>query len=214
MTAAVPEATRRPKGEAADAELVARVRLQFEESAQANRKAVESLAGPIARAAERMAHCLLSNGKILACGTGASAADAQRFSADLLNRYDRDRPPLAAIALTPNGAAMTAIGQDLDFEQLYSRQVHALGQPADLLFALSPTGHCGAVLRAVEAAHDREMRVVALTGGDGGSIARALEAEDVHICVSHAQACRIQEIHLLALHCLCDGIDCLLMGAD
>lgn len=195
-------------------DLVARVRHQFEESAQAKLKSVDELAEPITEGINAMAECLLSNGKILACGNGGSAADAQHFSGEMLNRFERERPPLAGIALTVDSSTLTAIGNDYDFEQVFSKQVIALGQPGDVLFAISTSGNSRNVIRAMEAAHDREMRVVALTGRGGGEMAKALVAGDVHICVPHAQTPRIQEVHLLALHCLCDGIDCVLMGAE
>jgi D-sedoheptulose 7-phosphate isomerase len=195
-------------------DLLARIRRQFEDSAQTKLKAVETLAEPLSRGIECMAGCLLANGKILACGNGGSAADAQHFSGEMLNRFERERPPLAAIALTTDSSTLTAIGNDYEFEQVFSKQVIALGQPGDVLFAISTSGNSKNVLRAIEAAHDREMRVVALTGRGGGEMAHALAADDIHICVPHAQTPRVQEVHLLALHCLCDGIDCLLMGAE
>ncbi|OGA96810.1 MAG: phosphoheptose isomerase [Betaproteobacteria bacterium RIFCSPLOWO2_12_FULL_66_14] len=199
---------------AAGAELAARVRRQFEESAQTKLQAIEALADPIARAAEGMARCLLANGKLLACGNGGSAADAQHFSGELLNRFERERPPLAAVALTTDTSTLTAIANDYEYDQVFSKQVSALGQPGDVLLAISTSGNSRNVLRAIEAAHERDMRVVALTGRGGGEIAKALAPEDVHICVPHARTPRIQEVHLLTLHCLCDGIDCLLLGME
>ena len=199
---------------AAGTELAARVRRQFEESAQTKLQAIEALADPIARAAEGMARCLLSNGKLLACGNGGSAADAQHFSGELLNRFERERPPLAAVALTTDTSTLTAIANDYEYDQVFSKQVSALGQPGDVLLAISTSGNSRNVLRAIEAAHERDMRVVALTGRGGGEIAKALAPEDVHICVPHARTPRIQEVHLLTLHCLCDGIDCLLLGME
>ena len=199
---------------AAGAELTARVRRQFEESAQTKLQAIEALADPIARAAEGMARCLLANGKLLACGNGGSAADAQHFSGELLNRFERERPPLAAVALTTDTSTLTAIANDYEYDQVFSKQVSALGQPGDVLLAISTSGNSRNVLRAIEAAHERDMRVVALTGRGGGEIAKALAPEDVHICVPHARTPRIQEVHLLTLHCLCDGIDCLLLGME
>ncbi|OGA30198.1 MAG: phosphoheptose isomerase [Betaproteobacteria bacterium RIFCSPLOWO2_02_FULL_65_24] len=199
---------------AAGTELAARVRRQFEESAQTKLQAIEALADPIARAAEGMARCLLANGKLLACGNGGSAADAQHFSGELLNRFERERPPLAAVALTTDTSTLTAIANDYEYDQVFSKQVSALGQPGDVLLAISTSGNSRNVLRAIEAAHERDMRVVALTGRGGGEIAKALAPEDVHICVPHARTPRIQEVHLLTLHCLCDGIDCLLLGME
>src|SRR4051812_1964405 len=160
--------------QAGSTDLVARVRHQFQESAQAKLKAVEALAEPITHGIHAMSECLLANGKILACGNGGSAADAQHFSGEMLNRFERERPPLAGIALTVDSSTLTAIGNDYDFEQVFSKQVVALGQPGDVLFAISTSGNSRNVIRAIEAAHDREMRVVALTGRGGGDMAKAL----------------------------------------
>jgi D-sedoheptulose 7-phosphate isomerase len=195
-------------------EVLLRVRRQFEESAQTKLKSLDALAGPIARAVEAMAACLLANGKLLACGNGGSAADAQHFSAELLNRFERERPPLAAIALTTDTSTLTSIANDYDYDQVFSKQVAALGQPGDVLLGISTSGNSRNVIRAIEAAHERDMKVVALTGRGGGEIAPLLAAGDVHICVPHAQTARIQEVHLLTLHCLCDGIDCMLLGPE
>jgi D-sedoheptulose 7-phosphate isomerase len=195
-------------------QLLSRIRQQFQESAQTKLKSADPLAAPIARAVQVMVECLLANGKILACGNGGSAADAQHFSGELLNRFERERPPLAAIALTTDTSTLTAIANDYEYEQVFSKQLIALGLPGDVLFAISTSGNSRNVLRAVEAAHERDMRIVALTGRGGGEMAKALSAEDVHICVPQSQTPRIQEVHLLTLHCLCDGIDYLLLGAE
>jgi len=200
--------------QADNALLVSRIKRQFQDSAQAKLKSSDALTTPIARSIEIMVQCLLANGKILACGNGGSAADAQHFSGELLNRFERERPPLAAIALTTDSSTLTAIANDYEYEQVFSKQVIALGLPGDVLFAISTSGNSRNVLRAIEAAHEREMSVVALTGRGGGQMAKALAAEDVHICVPHNQTPRIQEVHLLTLHCLCDGIDYQLLGAD
>jgi len=148
-----------------------------------------------------------------ACGNGGSAADAQHFSAELLNRFERERPGLAAIALTTDTSTLTAIANDYEYEQVFSKQLAALGQAGDVLSHFH-SGNSKNVARAVSAAHEREMRVVALTGRGGGEIGKLLAPEDVHICVPHSQTARIQEVHLLTVHCLCDGIDCMLLGAD
>jgi D-sedoheptulose 7-phosphate isomerase len=200
----------RPPEEHVD--LLARIRRHFEDSAQL--KLHEILAEPIAHAVDIMVKALLANGKILACGNGGSAADAQHFSAELLNRFERERPGLAAIALTTDTSTLTSIANDYEYEQVFSKQVSALGQPGDVLFAISTSGNSKNVTRALAAAHEREMRVVALTGRGGGEMGKLLAPEDVHICVPHSQTARIQEVHLLTLHCLCDGIDCLLLGAE
>lgn len=195
-------------------DLPARIRRQFNDSAQLKLKAVDVLVGPITRGAEIMVRCLLANGKILACGNGGSAADSQHFAGELLNRFERERPGLAAIALTTDTSTLTAIANDYEYEQVFSKQVTALGQAGDVLFAISTSGSSKNVVRAISAAKEREMRVVALTGRDGGEIGKLLGTEDVNICVPHSQTARIQEVHLLILHCLCDGIDSMLLGAE
>src|SRR5258705_281430 len=204
--------TARPAEDRVD--LLARIRRQFNESAQRKLKAHEVIAEPIARATEIMVKCLLANGKILACGNGGSAADAQHFAGELLNRFERERPGLAAIALTTDTSTLTAIANDYDYLQVFSKQVSALGQAGDVLLAISTSGSSKNVVRAIAAARQREMRVVALTGRGGGEIGKLLAAEDVDICVPHSQTARIQEVHLLTLHCQCDGIDAMLLGAE
>jgi len=195
-------------------DLEARIRRQFNDSAQLKLRALEVLAAPIAQATEIMVKCLLANGKILACGNGGSAADSQHFAAELLNRFERERPGLAAIALTTDTSTLTSIANDYQFEQIFSKQVSALGQPNDVLLAISTSGDSKNVARAIAAAHEREMRIVALTGRGGGEIGKLLGNDDINICVPHSQTARIQETHLLALHCLCDGIDTMLLGAE
>ena len=204
--------TARPAEDSVD--LLARIRRQFNDSAQLKLKALDALAEPIARATEIMVKCLLANGKILACGNGGSAADSQHFAGELLNRFERERPGLAAIALTTDTSTLTAIANDYEYEQVFSKQLSALGQAGDVLLGISTSGNSKNVARAVSTAHERDMRVVSLTGRGGGEIGKLLAAEDVHICVPHSQTARIQEVHLLTLHCLCDGIDCLLLGAE
>jgi D-sedoheptulose 7-phosphate isomerase len=195
-------------------DLVARVTRHFSESAQTKLAAVDALARPIVRATEVMVQCLMANGKILACGNGGSAADAQHFAAELLNRFERERPGLAAMALTTDTSTLTSIANDYEYSLVFSKQVLALGQPNDVLLAISTSGNSPNVVAAVRAAHEREMKVVALTGRDGGEIRKHLAAGDVNICVPHNQTARIQEVHLLTLHCMCDGIDCLLLGTE
>lgn len=197
-----------------NSELLVRIARQFNESAEVKRNSLEVLAAPIARATDLMVKCLLGNGKILACGNGGSAADAQHFAAELLNRFERERPGLAAMALTTDTSTLTSIANDYDYEQVFSKQVGALGSPGDVLLAISTSGESRNVLRAVRAAHEREMSVVALTGRGGGEIGHSLVSGDVHVCVPHPRTARIQEVHLLALHCLCDGIDYFLLGAE
>jgi D-sedoheptulose 7-phosphate isomerase len=193
-------------------DLVHRITQHFRDSAQVKLDAVETLAEPIAQATELMVKSLLASGKIMACGNGGSAADAQHFAAELLNRFERERPPLAAIALTTDSSTLTSIANDYRFEDVFAKQVRALGQPDDVLLAISTSGDSQNVIEAIHAAHDREVRVIALTGKDGGRMAGLLQADDVHICVPATRTARIQEVHLLTLHCLCDGIDTLLLG--
>lgn len=194
--------------------LVSRISEHFIDSAQTKLSSTEILAAPIADAVELMVASLMATGKILACGNGGSAADAQHFAAELVGRYERERPELAAIALTVDTSTLTAIANDYGFEQIYAKQVRALGQPQDVLLAISTSGNSGNVIEAVHAAHEREMRVVALTGRGGGRIGELLNENDIHICVPAERTARIQEVHLLTLHCLCDGIDCLFLGIE
>jgi D-sedoheptulose 7-phosphate isomerase len=194
--------------------LIDHISRQFEDSARAKLAAIEWLAAPIAEAVKAMTACLLGNGKVLACGNGGSAADAQHFAAELVNRLEMERPPLAAVALTTDSSVLTSISNDYAFAQIFSRQIHALGQAGDVLLAISTSGNSPNVLAAITAAHEREMRVVALTGKGGGKIAELLTQNDIHVCVPADRTVRIQEIHLLVLHCLCDGIDCLLLGVE
>jgi D-sedoheptulose 7-phosphate isomerase len=193
-------------------DLISRISENFSESAHLKLQSMDALAGPIAEAAERMVRSLKRDGKILACGNGGSAADSQHFAAELLNRFETERPGLAAVALTTDSSTITAIANDYDFEQVFSKQVRALGHENDVLLAISTSGNSRNVVAAIEAAHEAEMSVVALTGRDGGRIGLMLAPTDIHICVPSNSTARIQEVHLLALHCLCDAIDCLLLG--
>ncbi len=193
-------------------DLAERIHTNFRDSANLKLSAGEQLSGPIAAAIERMVDCLRNDGKILACGNGGSAADSQHFSSELLNRFEAERPGLAAIALTTDTSTLTSIANDYDYDQVFSRQVRALGHPGDVLLAISTSGNSRNVIAAVLAAHEAQMTVVALTGKGGGALAEELAAEDIHICVPATVTARIQEVHLLTLHCLCDGIDCLLLG--
>ena len=195
-------------------DLISRVSQHFTDSAQLKIKAKDVLAGPLVDAAERMVQCLMKEGKILSCGNGGSAADAQHFAAELLNRFEKERSPLAAIALSTDTSTITSIANDYHYNEIFSKQVRALGHPDDILLAISTSGNSPNVMEAIHAAHEREMDVVALTGRNGGKIATLLGPEDVHICVPAERTARIQEVHLLCLHCMCDAIDFLLLGAD
>ena len=195
-------------------DLSKRISQHFADSAEVKRQAVGVLTEPLRQAAERMVQCLMNEGKILACGNGGSAADAQHFSAELLNRFEMERPPLAAVALTTDTSTLTSIANDYNYDDVFSKQVRGLGQPGDILLAISTSGNSRNVLHAIEAAHERQMTVVALTGKTGGAMAQALHPSDIHICVPHPNTARIQEVHLLCLHCMCDAIDCLLLGAE
>lgn len=183
-----------------------RVKRHFQESI-ATKQASIVLAPEIAAAAAMMTRCLLEDGKVLSCGNGGSAADAQHFSSELLNRFEMERPGLPAVALTTDSSTITSIGNDYSFAEIFSKQVRALGQPADVLLAISTSGNSENVLRAIGAAHERGLRVVALTGRDGGKITGALGREDIEIRVPAERTCRIQEVHLLVIHALCDLID-------
>lgn len=195
-------------------DLISRINQHFTDSAQLKLQAMAQLAEPLARASERMAQCLINEGKILSCGNGGSAADAQHFSAELLNRFEMERPPLAAIALSTDTSTLTSIANDYHYNEVFSKQVRALGRAGDLLLAISTSGNSPNVIEAIHAAHDRQMGVVALTGKQGGKMASLLHPDDVHICVPAERTARIQEVHLLCLHCMCDSIDCLLLGAE
>jgi D-sedoheptulose 7-phosphate isomerase len=195
-------------------DLISRISENFSESAHLKLQSMDALAGPIAAGAKRMVQCLNNDGKILACGNGGSAADCQHFSAELLNRFEMERPGLAAIALTTDTSTLTSIANDYDYEQVFSRQVRALGNAKDLLVAISTSGNSRNVIAAIEAAHECQMGVIALTGRGGGKIGEILQPSDVHVCVPASSTARIQEVHLLSLHCLCDAIDCLLLGVE
>ncbi len=195
-------------------DLISRISENFSESAHLKLQSMDALAGPIAAAAERMVQCLRADGKILACGNGGSAADSQHFAAELLNRFEMERPGLAAMALTTDSSTMTSIANDYDFEQIFSKQVRALGHKNDVLLAISTSGNSKNVLAAIVAAHENGMNVVALSGRNGGQMTEALQLTDIHICVPAQSTARIQEVHLLTLHCLCDAIDCLLLGVE
>ena len=192
--------------------LADRIRQQFSESAQTKLAAAATLADPIAAAVQLMAASLRAGGKIMACGNGGSAADSQHFAAELINRFERERAPMAAMALTTDTSILTSVANDYAFEQVFAKQVLALGRPGDVLLAISTSGNSPNVLAAMEAARQRSIRVVALTGRGGGKMGAALAAGDIHLDVPATRTARIQEVHLLILHCLCDGIDTVILG--
>ena len=193
-------------------DLLARIQQNFKESVDTIQMAQELLAPQLVQAAERLTQCLMVDGKIVSCGNGSSAAAAQRFVSLMLNRFDKERPGLAAYSLVADGAALSAIASEHDFDLVFSKQLRALGMPQDVLLAISPSGDAANVIEAIHTAHERQMGVIALTGGDGGEIANILTADDVHLCVPADNNARIEEMHVLALHCLCDAIDLQLMG--
>ncbi|MGB1199677.1 MAG: phosphoheptose isomerase [Thalassotalea sp.] len=184
-----------------------RIKSNFTESIQTKIAASEVLAAPLEHAGMIMVQCLLNGHKILACGNGGSAADAQHFSAELLNRYETERPSLPAIALTTDSSTLTSIANDYHWDEVFSKQVRALGNQGDVLLAISTSGNSSNVIKAIEAAVARDMPIIALTGKDGGDIAGLLGENDVEIRVPSARTARIQEVHLVAIHCLCDIID-------
>ena len=189
-----------------------RIQQQFFDSADLKYQSAEALTRPIADAVSAVVGCITAGGKVLACGNGGSASDAQHFAAEFIGRFERERPGLAAIALTSDSSILTAIANDYDFTQVFAKQVQALGAPGDVLIALSTSGNSPNVLAAVDAARARDMTVVALTGRGGGKLREKLLETDVHICVPHERTARIQEVHLLVLHCLCDAVDLQLLG--
>ncbi|MBM3351941.1 MAG: phosphoheptose isomerase [Betaproteobacteria bacterium] len=194
------------------ATLEERIALHFRDSANLKLAALGALQGPIAQAVELMAGALRAGGKILSCGNGGSAGDAQHFSAELLNRFEIERPPLAAVALSTDTSALTSIANDYSYQQVFEKQVRALGRRGDVLLAISTSGNSANVLAAVKAARELGMAIVALTGRKGGGTPSLLGTGDAHVCVPHDRTARIQEVHLLVLHCLCDGIDYRLYG--
>lgn len=191
-----------------------RILAHFQESADLKLKSAPVLAQPISNAIELMFNALSNGNKILACGNGGSAGDAQHFAAELVGRFERERFPLPAIALTTDTSIITAVGNDYSFREIFSKQVQAFGQAGDILLAITTSGNSGNVLAAAEAALEREMRVVALTGKDGGQLAQLLTDADVHINVPHTRTARIQEVHLVAIHAICDGLDVALFGEE
>ena len=189
-----------------------RIRNHFLDSIETKRNALEELIIPIKHAANCISDSLLNEGKILSCGNGGSAGDAQHFSAELLNRFEIERPGLPAVALTTDSSTLTAIANDYEYDQIFSKQILALGTNRDVLLAISTSGNSSNIIKAVQAAHERDMQVLSLTGNKGGKLAKLLKGDDIEIRVPSERTARIQEIHLLVIHCLCDIIDAILFG--
>ncbi|MEQ8954632.1 MAG: phosphoheptose isomerase [Gammaproteobacteria bacterium] len=186
----------------------------FADSISTKQASAEILVAPIHDAGEAMVSCLLEGHKILSCGNGGSAGDAQHFSAELLNRFERERPGLPAISLATDTSTLTAIANDYDYKEVFSKQVLALGQSGDVLLAISTSGNSANLIAAMNSAHEREMRVVALSGKDGGEMTTVLHEDDIEIRVPSSRTARIQEVHLVVIHCLCDFIDIRLFGGE
>jgi D-sedoheptulose 7-phosphate isomerase len=189
-----------------------RIQQHFIDSADLKYQSAPVLSKTIAAAVQAILTCVTGGGKVLACGNGGSAADAQHFAAEFVGRFERERPELGAIALTTDTSIITAIANDYSYNDIFSRQVRALGMPGDVLLAISTSGNSANVLAAIEAAHARDMVVVGLSGRGGGKMNQALRETDVHICVPHERTARVQEVHILALHCICDAVDARLLG--
>lgn len=193
-------------------DLLLRIQQHFSDSIQTKITAADTLGTVIAHASEMMVRCLLDGRKILSCGNGGSAADAQHFAAELLNRFEMERPSLPAISLTTDTSTLTSIANDYSYDEVFAKQIRALGQAGDVLLAISTSGNSTSIMQAVQAAHDRGMIVIALTGREGGAIAPMLNNSDIEIRVPAQNTARIQETHLLVIHCLCDLIDQQLFG--
>ncbi|WP_306575708.1 phosphoheptose isomerase [Oligella urethralis] len=189
-----------------------RIELHFQDHVALIQKSLDVLAEPLQQGIDLLFNTISNNGKVLACGNGGSAADAQHFIAELVGRFERERFPLAGVALNTDTSIMTAVGNDYGFEQVFERQVRALAQPADLLVAISTSGNSTNVIRAIDAAKEYDIPIIALTGRNGGTIGQMLTSNDVHLCVPHERTMRIQEVHILLLHILCDGLDAAILG--
>lgn len=193
-------------------DLLARIKTHFEESIKTKTLALEELPEIILTASQLFVDCLMNNNKILVCGNGGSAADSQHFASELINRFEIERPSLPAIALTTDTSTITSIANDYSYSEIFAKQIRALGQAGDILLLISTSGNSESILRACEAAQTRDLKIIALTGKDGGSLASLLNSADIEIRVSGSSTARIQETHLLIIHCLCDLIDKQLFG--
>jgi D-sedoheptulose 7-phosphate isomerase len=192
---------------------ISRVESIFIDSIAVKQQTFSQLAEPIVLAAEKLVQSLLNDGKIMACGNGGSAADAQHFISELINRFEAERPALPAIALTTDSSILTSIANDYQYSEIFSRQIHALGREPDVLLVLSTSGQSQNIIQAIEAAHERDMSIIALTGKDGGKVAHSLNENDIELRVPSEQTARIQETHITIIHALCDLIDHQLFGA-
>jgi D-sedoheptulose 7-phosphate isomerase len=191
--------------------LRARASQHFLDSIAVKQAAEKILPEQVARTVVAMTDCLRAGGKVMACGNGGSAADAQHFSAELMGRFERERQELAAIALTTDTSILTAVGNDYSYDEVFSKQVRGLGKKGDILIGISTSGNSKNVVKAIEAAKKMDIKIIALTGNGGGKIASLLDADDIHLCVPSTRTARIQETHLVLLHALCDGVDHLLL---
>jgi len=193
-------------------DLASHLRRHFDEGIELRRKMAQTMPAEIARAGEALAAALKSGRKALACGNGGSAADSQHFAAELVGRFERERPGFPAIALTTDTSALTAIANDYDYDRVFSKQIEVLGNAGDVLLAISTSGNSRNVVEAMRAAQARGMVVIALTGRDGGAMAKMVRAQDFHLNVSHPRTMRVQEVHLLVVHCLCEVVDNVIHG--
>ena len=193
-------------------DLISRINNSFQDSISTKQLAVELLAEPISLSSQLITQCFMNGGKVLSCGNGGSAGDAQHFSSEMLNRFEMERPGLPAVALTTDSSAVTSIANDYSYSVVFSKQVTALGNAGDVLLAISTSGNSDNVNVAIDAAHEREMSVIALSGKSGGSMAERLALNDIEIRVPSESTARIQEVHLLIIHCICDLVDHQLMG--
>ena len=191
--------------------LRARASQHFLDSIAVKQAAEKILPEQVARGIVAMTDCLRAGGKIMACGNGGSAADAQHFAAELIGRFERERQELAAIALTTDTSILTAVGNDYSYDEIFSKQVRGLGKKGDILIGISTSGNSKNVVKAIEAAKKMGIKIIALTGNGGGKIASLLDADDIHLCAPSTRTARIQETHLVLLHALCDGVDHLLL---
>jgi len=192
---------------------ISRIESIFSNSIIVKQNTFDSIADQIAQAGDKLVQSLLNEGKVMACGNGGSAADSQHFASELVNRFEAERPALPAIALTTDSSAITSIANDYQYDEIFSRQIHALGREPDILLAISTSGQSNSIAQAIEAAHEREMSVIALTGKDGGIVAQSLDDDDIELRVPSEQTARIQESHITIIHALCDLIDHQLFGA-